>query len=138
ERDVLRPFPERRHADREDAQSVIEVGAKSPALDGLFQIPVARGKHPDIDGDRLGAADPLELALLEDPEELWLQLQGQVPDLVEEERPAVSQLEPALPPGQRAREGPPLMPEQLALNQAGGQGGAIHLDQGLAAARAEG
>ena len=29
------------------------------------------------------------------------------------------------------------MPEQLALNQAGGEGGAIHLDQGLAASRAE-
>src|SRR5215472_393051 len=109
ERDVLGPFPKWRYTDREDAQAVVEVGAKHPGPDGLSQITVAGGDHPDVDPDRLGVADPLELAFLKDPEELRLQLQREVPNLVQEERPAVGHLEPALPSGQRAGEGPLLV-----------------------------
>ena len=64
------------------------------------------------------AADALELALLEDAEELGLGLQGQLADLVEEEGAAVGQLEAADPPGDGAGEGALLVAEQLALDQA--------------------
>src|SRR5262249_43126376 len=40
ERDVLGPFPKWRYTDREDAQAVVEVGAKHPGPDGLSQITV--------------------------------------------------------------------------------------------------
>ena len=46
--------------------------------------------------DRLGPADPLEGARLEDPEELGLHRLRDLADLVEEQGPAVRRLEPAL------------------------------------------
>ena len=43
-----------------------------------------------------GAADPAELALLEDPQELGLEIERQLAQLVEEHGAAVGQLEGAL------------------------------------------
>ena len=84
------------------------------------------------------AADPLELAFLEDAEQLGLRLGGQLADLVEEERAAVGQLEPADPAGDRAGERPLLVAEQLALDEARGQGRAVDLDQRLTGPPARG
>ena len=73
-----------------------------------------------------GAAEPLECALLEHPQQLGLQLERQVADLVEEQRAAVGQLEAARPSRRDgAGEGALLVAEQLALEQAGGQRGAV-------------
>ena len=56
---------------------------------------------------------------------------GQLADLVEEDRAAVGQLEPAGVPGDRAGERPLLVAEQLALDEPRGQGRAVDLDQRL-------
>ena len=77
----------------------------------------------------VAAADALELALLEDAEQLGLGLQGQLADLVEEERAAVGQLEAADAPGDGAGEGALLVAEELALDEPRGEGGAVDLDQ---------
>ena len=77
----------------------------------------------------VAAADALDLALLEDAEQLGLRLQGQLADLVEEERAPVGQLEAADPPGDGAGEGALLVAEQLALDEPRGEGGAVDLDQ---------
>ena len=63
------------------------------------------------------AAHALELALLQHAQQLRLQLEGQLADLVEEQRAAVGQLEAPELPRQRAGERPLLVPEQLALDQ---------------------
>ena len=86
-------------------------------------------------GDRRAAADALELALLEDAEELGLGLQGQLADLVQEEGAAVGQLEAADPPGEGAGEGAFLVAEQLALDQPAGRAAQLSLISGLAARR---
>ena len=55
----------------------------------------------DVGTDRLAAAEALERLLLQNPQELRLGRQRYVPDLVEEQRAAVSLLEPpdaAAPP----------------------------------------
>src|SRR5207245_8524176 len=69
--------------------------------------------------------------------ELRLQLERNVADLVEEQRSPVRQLEPsdALPDG--AREGAPLVAEQLALEKARRDGGAVDLDEGPLATPAQ-
>src|SRR5262249_54010138 len=51
---------------------------------------------------------------------------------------AVGQLEPPLAPGDGAAESALLVAEQLALHQAGGQGGAVDLDERLVPAPAGG
>src|SRR5262249_59777687 len=52
--------------------------------------------------------------------------------------PPVGQLEPPEPPGERAGEGSLLVTEELRLDQPGGEGGAVDLDQRLLAALAAG
>ncbi len=69
---------------------------------------------------------PLDLALLQRAEDLGLQHQAHVPDLVQEERAPVRALEAPHLAGDRAGEGAPLMPEQLALQQVFGNGRAVH------------
>src|SRR5439155_994512 len=81
-------------------------------------------------------AEALDLALLERPEELRLEVQAQRADLVQEDRAAVSQLEFAELPGVGARERPLLVAEQLGLDQRVGNGGDVHGDEGLVAALA--
>ena len=49
------------------------------------------------------AAEPLELALLEDAQELRLQVERELADLVQEERAAVGELEPPDLAGRRPR-----------------------------------
>ena len=67
--------------------------------------------------------------LLQRAEDLRLEVQRQIADLVEEQRPAVRQLELAqlLPVG--ASEGAALVSEQLALHQVGGNGWEVHGDE---------
>ena len=57
------------------------------------------------------------------------------PDLVEEDRAAVRDLEQALLVGVRAGEGAALVAEELALEQRVGQRGAVLRDEALALAR---
>jgi hypothetical protein len=78
----------------------------------------------------LGGAEPLELALLQDAQELGLKVEGQVADLVQEQRATVGQLEASLLPREGAREGPLLVSEELALDERAGEGGAVHPHQG--------
>ena len=49
--------------------------------------------QPEVGLDRLGAADALDLALLDRAQQLGLQIEPQVADLVEEQRAARRELE---------------------------------------------
>jgi hypothetical protein len=76
------------------------------------------------------SADPLELAIVQHPQELRLEPRLQVPDLVEEDRAPARQLETSHVPRHRAGEGAPLVPEELALDHRGRESGAVHVDEG--------
>ena len=84
-------------------------------------MPMAR-QHPR-------APEALELLLLKDPEELRLQLHGNLSDLVEEEGPAVGHFEPADLLSDRAGEGTALVTEELALEETRRNRGAVQLDE---------
>ena len=78
---------------------------------------------------RVGAADRLHRLFLEDAQHLGLRLEAHVADLVEEDRPAVGDLELAAPVGHRAGERAAHVAEELALDQLLGNGRAVHLDE---------
>ena len=137
QRDVLAALAQRRHADREDGEAVEEVPAEAPRLDLGPEVAVGGGDDPDVGVQRPRAADALELALLEDAQQLGLQLQRQLADLVEEDRRAVRHLEAARLAGHRPGVRPLLAAEQLALDQGRGQRRAVDLDHRPGAARAE-
>ena len=85
----------------------------------------------------LGGADAHEDAGFEHAQQLDLQVRWHLGDLVEEQRAAVRTLEEALMLTFGPREAALLMPEQLALNQIGGDGTAVDGDERPIAAPAE-
>src|SRR5436190_5436587 len=123
--DVVGSLAQRRDVDREDVQAVVEVVAEALLLDQPGQVAVRRGDQADVDLDRPGAADTLELLLLEDPEELRLELEGDLADLVEEERAAMGHLEASDLLRDGPGEGAALVAEELALEKPRRDGRAI-------------
>src|SRR5204863_3116288 len=81
-------------------------------------------------------ADALDLAALEDAQELGLQGRRQLADLVEEDGPALGLLEGAEAARRGAGEGALLVAEQLALEEVLGDGAAVDDDEGAVLARA--
>src|SRR5262249_36757783 len=73
-----------------------------------------------------GSADALQAPLLGDAQELRLQLGAQLGDLVEEEGAALCELDTAAVARRGAREGAPLVAEELALQERLRQRGAVH------------
>ena len=134
--DVAGPIAQRRQRDRKDVEAVVEILAELAGGDLLLEIPVRRRDHAHVDLDRLGAADALELALLQHAQQLDLHVGRQVADLVEEQRAAVGQLEAAEPPRDRAGERALLVAEQLRLEHAGRERGAVHAHERPRLARA--
>src|SRR6185436_15679296 len=90
---VLAQVAKRRHREREDRQSVIQVGAESAFANLLAQVAVGGGDDARAAHARLRLADALVLAVLEHAQELRLQLERQLADLVEEERALAGVLE---------------------------------------------
>src|SRR5881409_3350867 len=120
----------------EDVQAVVEVFAEALLLDQPSEVAVRRGDQADVDLDRPGAADTLELLLLEDPEELRLELERDLADLVEEERAAMGHLEASDLLGDGPGERAALVAKELALQETRRDGGAIDLDEGSLTAAA--
>ena len=114
--------------DRKDVQPIVEILAEFARLDGALEVLVRRGDDPDVDADRLAAAETLDLLGLQHPQQLDLPLERQLADLVEEDRRAVRLLEPADLLSNRTGVGAALVAEQLALEQPGGDRRAIHPD----------
>ena len=61
---------QRRNLDVEDAEAVEQVGAKVAALNGFAKVAVRRGGDPDVRLQEARAAEPLELAFLQNAQEL--------------------------------------------------------------------
>ena len=116
---------ERGEPEVDDVEPVVEILAEVAGADLLLQVAVGRGDDADVDLLRLALADALELALLEHPQQLDLQLGAHAGDFVEEDGAAVGGLEAAGlvldGPGERPLD----VAEQLALQQALGQRPAV-------------
>ena len=87
---------QRRHIQRQDIQPVIQILAETALGDRLAQSHIGRRNDPHIDADRLTAADPHDLALLQEAQQMALQIHRHVADLVQEQRAAVGVFDLAL------------------------------------------
>ena len=132
-----RPLAQRRIENREHVEAVVEIAAELLVGDHLREVAVGRRDQPDVDADGPGAAQALELLLLQHAQELRLQLERDVADLVEEQRAAIGQLEPADLLRDGAGEGALLVAEELALEQPRRNRGAVELDERPRAAAAQ-
>ncbi len=136
QRDVLAPFAQRRHGDREDVEPVEKVRPELAGSRAAAEVAVRCRDQPHVGAQRARAANTLELLLLEHAQELRLRLERELADLVEEDAAAVGELEPPAPLLGRAGEGALLVAEELALDQLARQRRAVHRHERPLAARA--
>src|SRR5208283_5568039 len=131
---ILAPFAQRRHAKGDDVEAVIEILAKVMRGDFGVEVAIGRRDYSRIDVNRAFAADPLEVLILQEAQELGLEGRRQVGNLVQEYASAVGRLQPPGlvldSSGERAAN----VPEQLALQKFFRERGAIDDDERLALA----
>src|SRR5207245_7075124 len=126
----------RRYPNGEEVKPVVESAAEVVFRDHLLQVPVRRRHQPHVHLLGLRVAQALELALLERAQELGLQLEGNIADFIQKQRPLVGQLEPSDLLRDRSREGAAFVSEQLALKEPGRNRPAVKLDEGTSLAPA--
>src|SRR3954447_16959323 len=112
-----------------DAEAVEEVLTKAPARHLRFQIPVRRCHDLGIDCNGSIAADSGHQSLLEHAKQLGLCRKRHFADLIEKEGAVFGGLERALPRGDGAREGPTLVPKELAFHEVLRECGAVDGDE---------
>ena len=113
QRDVGAPLAQRRHADDDDAQPIVQVLPKAAFRDGLLQRHVGGRHHARRDMKRPIAADRPDLAFLEHAQQPDLQRRGRVADLVEQHGSITRLLEDTFVIRDGAGERSALMSEQL-------------------------
>jgi hypothetical protein len=108
---------QRGNLDRRNVNPVVKITAESPFSNHLKYIPVRNGHQAKIHAHGCATAEPFEFLLLEEPQQLGLQLQGNVSHFVEKIGSFVGQLEAADIPRDCPGEGAPFMTEQFAFQQ---------------------
>ena len=83
-----------------------QIRSKVAGIDHRRQVAIGRGDQPDVHAQRPARADAFELAFLQRPKQLRLHVERQIADLVEEQRAAVGDLQPAEARRVRAGERP--------------------------------
>ena len=134
---LARALAHRRQVQRHHAEPVEEVFAEPAGVHVARQIVVRGGDGAHVHRDLPCPPQPPERLGLEDFEQLGLQLGGEVPDLVEEDRSAVRDLEQPLLALLGVGEGALLMAEQLRFEKRRRQSRAIHLDERARGARTQ-
>src|SRR5262245_24734613 len=82
ERHIGGAVAQRRNMDGEDVQTVKEIASERSLLHVALQVAVRRRNQADVDALGPRAAEPLELALLENAQKLGLELERNVAYLV--------------------------------------------------------
>ncbi len=137
-RDVLGTLAQRRHAHRQHVDAIIEIGTKAARLHIPLEIAVGGADQPCGKGQRPLATDPLEAAILHQPQQLGLGRRRQFGHLVEKQTAALGAFGMAAMAGKGAGEGAPLVAEQLAFHQLGGNRRAVDGHEGGIGARRDG
>src|SRR5207245_1623431 len=130
EHHVLAALAQRWQVNREDAQPVVEILAELATRHGVGEVPVGGDDEAKVGLERHGAADPLELALLEDTEKFGLDGRREFAHLVEKECAPGGELEAARFLLVRSGEGAPFMAEELRLDERVWQRRAVDGDAG--------
>src|ERR1700719_4707513 len=114
-RNIRFSLAERRQRNRKNIQAIVQVLSEFTVTDHLPQISIGGRDDTNIDARGTGAAYGLELALLEDTEQLGLKLQRHVSDFIKKQCASVRQREAADMRVDGARKGSAFVPEELAF-----------------------
>ena len=101
--EVLTALAQGRQVDADHVEAKVEVLAEVSGRDAILEGLVGGRHDPGVGAQHPGAAQAVELLLLEDPQQLRLDGGRHVADLVQEERAAARLLEATDAPGDRRR-----------------------------------
>src|SRR5262249_15473162 len=101
----------------DDVEPVVQIFSEALILHELGEVLVGGGDDAHVYADGAGAAHALELAFLQDAQDLGLGYRREVRHLVEEEGAAVGELEASLLGPGRSRKGTLLIAEELGFEQ---------------------
>ena len=124
--DIFLVGTQRRQLDSHYSEPVEQIFAKFPRANFRLQIAVRRADHPNVHGDRLRPAKPLNGAIFQYPQDFRLGHWIHVPNFVQENRAARSQLEFPFFLLRRARKRSPLVTKQFRFDECLRQCRAIH------------
>ena len=127
---ILGSLPQGRHVNGKDIQAVEQIHAELAGLDLAFQVLVSRRHNAHIGFLGLGAADPLIGALLQDPQQFHLHVEGHVPNLVQEQGATFGHFKTALAGADGTGKSALLVTKQLALKEFRGYGAAVDGNKG--------
>src|SRR5229473_4507593 len=122
---VIPSIPQRRQVNREDAQSIKEVFAKSTFFDQLGEVLIAGCQKPNVRMDRFIASQPLKSFFLNQAQHFALGEGREGGHFVQKKRAARALLELPDTLAVGAGEGAALVAEELAFQQLLGNGRAI-------------
>ena len=126
-------IPQRRKADHEFVQAVVDVLAEPARQHLAREGNIGRGDDPHVHADRVLAAEALHLSFLQRTQELCLCGERKVDDLVEEQAPPLGELEVPHLSLVRTGERALLIAEELRFDQGVGNRAAVHGDKWLLA-----
>jgi hypothetical protein len=92
---VIRSLAERWQHDRKHAEAIEQVAAEATGGDLLLKVPVGRGYHSDVDCSCHFVADAFESTFLQHAQQLSLEVERDLANLIQKQRPAVRRLKPA-------------------------------------------
>ena len=88
-RDFVAPLAQRRDGQRDDVQPVEQILAEPALLHQALEVGVGRGDDADVDGEGVRLAERVDLAGLEEAQQLRLQVETELADLVEKQGAAL-------------------------------------------------
>ena len=127
---------QRRQADRERRDAIVEVLAEPPLVHLGAELAVGGGDDADVDATRARVAERHHLALLQHAQQLRLHRRRHLADLVEQHRAARRRLEETALVVDRPGERATAVAEQLALEQRLRERGAVDGEKRSLGARA--
>src|SRR5580704_16378894 len=92
---IFPSFSQRGNLDRKNIEPIKEVATKGSGGNGLVQVAVRGGNHSNICLDGLSSADTLEFVFLQYTQQRHLRLHRKFSNLIQEDRAALRQFEPA-------------------------------------------
>jgi hypothetical protein len=134
--EILLAIAQRGNLQREDSQTVEEVGPKAPLGQRTREVAMGGRDDPGPQAARARLAESLPGPFFEDPQELLLTRERQLTDLVEKEGARGRRLEATRTSRVGARIGTPRDAVELGLEQRAGEPRTIDVDQGAIPARA--
>src|SRR5262245_25814788 len=129
--DFVAPFAEGADAEGDDVEAVEEVFAEAPLADRVVEVRVGGRDDADVDGHRPRFAERRDLARFEEAEELWLEVESELADFVEEEGAVAGAAYQAGLVAVGSGEGAAAVTEELTFEQVARDGSAVEGDEGF-------